>query len=60
MILLGYGSSERVDTVYTAFTYASLINDFIKDIVGKGAAVAALGEGAAFTLTAYRRKARKL
>ena len=54
--LLGYGSSERVDTVYTAFTYASLINDFIKDIVGKGAAVAALGEGAAFTLTAYRAK----
>ena len=49
-----------MDTVYTAFTYASLINDFIKDIVGKGAAVAALGEGAAFTLTAYRRKARKL
>lgn len=36
--LLGYGASERVNTTYTAYTYASLINDFITDIVGKGAA----------------------
>lgn len=53
--LLGYGSSQRVNTTYTAYTYASLINDFIRDIVGKGAAVMAEGEGAMFALTAYRK-----
>ncbi len=53
--LLGYGTSDRVNTTYTAYTYASLINDFIRDIVGKGAAVIAEGEGAMFTLAAYKK-----
>lgn len=53
--LLGYGASDRVNTTYTAYTYASLINDFIRDIVGKGAAVIAEGEGAMFTLAAYKK-----
>ena len=53
--LLGYGASERVNTTYTAYTYASLINDFITDIVGKGAAVIAEGEGAMFALSAYKK-----
>lgn len=53
--LLGYGSSERVNTTYTAYTYAALINDFIRDIVGKGAAVMAEGEGAMFVLAAHKK-----
>ncbi len=51
--LLGYGASERVNTTYTAYTYASLIDDFITEKVGKPAAVIAEGEGAMFAATAY-------
>lgn len=51
--LLGYGASERVNTTYTAYTYASLIDDFITEIVGKPAAVIAEGEGAMFAAAAY-------
>lgn len=51
--LLGYGTSDRVNTTYTAYTYASLINDFITNVVGKPAAVIAEGEGAMFALSAY-------
>lgn len=50
--LLGYGASERVNTTYTAYTYASLIDDFITDVVGKPAAVIAEGEGAMFAAAA--------
>lgn len=51
--LLGYGTSERIKTTYTAYTYASLINDFINDIIGKPVAVIAEGEGAMFAASAY-------
>lgn len=51
--LLGYGASDRVNTTYTAYTYASMINDFITDVVGRPAAVIAEGEGAVFTAAAY-------
>lgn len=56
--LLGYGASERVNTTYTAYTYACLINDFISDVVGKGAAVIAEGYGAMFALAAYKKNPR--
>ena len=51
--LLGYGSSERVFTTFTAYTYASLINDFINDIIGSPTAIIAQGEGAMFSMAAY-------
>ena len=53
--LLGYGSSDRVNTTYTAYTYASLINDFIIDVVKKPAAVIAEGGGAMFAAAAYEK-----
>lgn len=53
--LLGYGTSERVNTTYTAYTYASLINDFITDVVGKPSAVIAEGGGAMFAAAAYEK-----
>lgn len=52
--LLGYGTSERVNTTYTAYTYGKLINDFITDIVQKPAVVCAIGEGAMYTAVAYK------
>lgn len=50
--LLGYGTSERAKTTYTAYTYASMIDDFITQVVGKPAAVIAEGEGAMFAAAA--------
>ena len=51
--LLGYGTSERVNTTYTSYTYASMIDDFITDVVKRPAAVIAEGEGAMFAAEAY-------
>lgn len=50
--LLGYGTSDRAKTTYTAYTYASMIDDFVTDVVGKPAAVIAQGEGAVFAAAA--------
>lgn len=52
--LLGYGTSERVNTAYSAYTFGKLINDFITDVVQKPAAVCAVGEGAMFASIAYK------
>lgn len=58
--LLGYGTSERINTTYTAYTYASLINDFIEDVVGRPAAVIAEGEGAMFAAAAYTKNPKNI
>lgn len=52
--LLGYGTSERVNTEYSAYTFGKLINDFITDIVQKPAAICALGEGAMYASIAHK------
>lgn len=52
--LLGYGTSERVNTTYTAYTFGKLINDFISDIIQKPTAICAVGEGAMFAAVAYK------
>lgn len=52
--LLGYGTSERVNTAYSAYTFGKLINDFITDVVQKPAAVCAVGEGAMYTSIAHK------
>ncbi|MEA4966720.1 MAG: alpha/beta hydrolase [Candidatus Metalachnospira sp.] len=52
--LLGYGTSERVNTAYSAYTFGKLINDFITDVIQKPAAVCAVGEGAMYAAIAYK------
>ena len=54
--LLGYGLSDRPAIDYTAETYADLINDFLKEVIGKPAVVVARGETCAYVIAdAYRR-----
>lgn len=42
--LLGYGLSEKPNFTYTNFLYVQLINDFIKNIIGKKTTIIASGE----------------
>ena len=54
--LLGYGLSDRPAIDYTAETYADLISDFLKEVIGKPAVVVARGETSAYVIAdAYRR-----
>jgi len=54
--LLGYGLSDRPTADYNAETFADLINDFIKEVVGKPAIVVAHGLTSAYVIAdAYRR-----
>ena len=54
--LLGYGLSDRPAIDYTAETYADLINDFLREVIGKAAVVVAHGETCAYVIAdAYRR-----
>lgn len=48
--LLGYGLSEKPNFTYTNFLYVQLINDFIKNIIGKKATVIASGESTAIAV----------
>lgn len=41
--LLGYGLSEKPNFTYTNFLYVQLVNDFIKNIIGKKTTVIASG-----------------
>ena len=54
--LLGYGLSDRPAIDYTAETYADLISDFLKEVIGKPAVVVAHGETSPYVIAdAYRR-----
>src|SRR5947199_10599009 len=54
--LLGYGLSDRSAIDYTAETYADLISDFLKEVIGKPTVVVAHGETCAYVIAnAYRR-----
>jgi pimeloyl-ACP methyl ester carboxylesterase len=54
--LLGYGLSDRPAIDYTAETYADLISDFLREVVGKPAVVVARGETCAYVIAdAFRR-----
>ena len=54
--LLGYGLSDRPAIDYTAETYADLISDFLREVIGKPAVVVARGETCAYVIAdAYRR-----
>ena len=54
--LLGYGLSDRPAIDYTAETYADLISDFLREVIGKPAVVVARGDTCAYVVAdAYRR-----
>lgn len=54
--LLGYGLSDRPAIDYTAETYADLISDFLREVIGKPAVVVARGETCAYVVAdAFRR-----
>lgn len=54
--LLGFGLSDRPAIDYTAETYADLLNDFIKEVIGKPTVVVAHGLSSAYAIAgAYRR-----
>lgn len=54
--LLGFGLSDRPAIDYTAETYADLINDFLREVIGKPAIVVAHGLSCAYVISdAYRR-----
>src|SRR4051812_19938920 len=54
--LLGFGLSDRPAIDYTAETFADLINDFIREVIGKPTTVVAHGLSCAYVIAdAYRR-----
>ncbi|QBD81043.1 alpha/beta fold hydrolase [Ktedonosporobacter rubrisoli] len=54
--LLGFGLSDRPSIDYTTETYTDLINDFIKEVIGKPTIVVAHGLTCAYVIAnAYRR-----
>ncbi|HEX7733436.1 MAG TPA: alpha/beta fold hydrolase [Ktedonobacteraceae bacterium] len=54
--LLGFGLSDRPPISYSAETYIDLIGDFLKEVIGQPALVAAHGlSGAYAVMCAYRR-----
>jgi pimeloyl-ACP methyl ester carboxylesterase len=54
--LLGFGLSDRPAIDYTAETYADLIGDFLKEVVGKPALVVAHGLSSAYALLCASRR----
>jgi pimeloyl-ACP methyl ester carboxylesterase len=53
MDLLGCGRSEAPPVTYSAYLYASLVCDFLRQVIGQPAAVVARGRDAAYALKAY-------
>lgn len=52
--LLGFGLSEKPNFTYTNFLYVQLINDFIKNIIGKKATIITSGESVSIgVMTCY-------
>lgn len=50
--LLGYGLSDKPSMTYTNNLYEQLINDFIKNVIGKKTSVVATGESVPFVIMA--------
>jgi len=50
--LLGFGGSEKPGMGYSAYIYVTLINDFIRDVVGGKADFIGSGHGAAYGMMA--------
>ena len=52
--MLGFGNSEKPEISYSAYLYASMINDFICDVVGAPVYLAASSKACDFAISAYR------
>lgn len=50
--LLGCGRSEKPGITYTSFLYVQLMNQFIQDVIGETASVAATGASTSFVIMA--------
>lgn len=50
--LLGCGRSDKPNITYTNYLYVQLINDFIKQVIGKETDILATGESGAFAIGA--------
>lgn len=50
--LLGFGFSEKPNITYSSYMYASLIADFIREVIGTSANVIASGQSAVFAAAA--------
>lgn len=51
--LLGFGWSSKPKTTYTAYTYATLLNDFVQEVIGRPTAIFASNTSAIFAVLAY-------
>lgn len=51
--LIGFGYSDKPNLNYSAYLYVTLLNDFIRDIIGRKTNVAASGLAGAIAVTAY-------
>ena len=51
---LGFGNSQKPKTTYTAYLYASLINDFIRDVIGGPVKAVASGGASIFLIMAQK------
>ncbi|MDR1914059.1 MAG: alpha/beta fold hydrolase [Clostridiales bacterium] len=51
--LLGFGRSDKPNMSYSAYTFTTMINDFIRDIIGQSVIVAASDYSAAYAIMGY-------
>jgi len=51
--LPGYGLSDKPKLTYSSYLYASLIDDFLSDVIGESVTIIADGVSAGFTAAAY-------
>ncbi len=51
--LLGWGNSDKPNITYNAYTSATLINNFVEDVIGKKTALCVSGGSASAGLMAY-------
>ncbi len=54
--LLGFGYSEKPKTTYSAYLYITLINDFIRDVIGEKVSIIASSNSGAYAVMAYNFK----
>jgi len=52
--MIGFGNSDKPEISYSAYLYASMINDFIVDVIGAPVYLAAGSKAADFAVASYR------
>ncbi len=51
--LIGFGNSEKPNTSFSAYLYITLINDFIKEVIGQKVSIVGNGLSASYAVMAY-------